>query len=168
MKTYTHNALVDLARRFLIGQKCNIVITEMASGAGQEPDAIGWPWDGWSILIECKASRADFLSDKKKGTRMGGVSMGAYRYYLAPRGLIDISELPNGWGLLEPYGKGAGKRMESRCFGEYSTRNEALLLISAMRRLKFTDQPGIRVRQYQIIGESANRATLGIRTEDGK
>jgi len=166
MKIYTHNDLVDLARRFLIGQKCNIVITEMASGAGQEPDAIGWPGDGYSILIECKTSRSDFLSDKNKCCRRTGYSMGAYRFYLAPQGMIDISEIPGGWGLLEPYGNGVGKRMESKYFDNYKPEREVRALLSAMRRLKFTDQLGIRVKQYQIIGESANRATLGIRAED--
>lgn len=27
--------------------------------------------------------------------------MGAYRYYLAPEGLVDLSEIPPKWGLVE-------------------------------------------------------------------
>ena len=167
MKIYTHDDLVELARRWLITRGCNVVITEMASNAGQEPDAIGWLGSGYSILIECKTSRADFFSDRNKGCNRADYSMGAYRFYLAPHGMIDVSDLPGGWGLLAPRGRRVAKQAESNYFENYKEDRELNILLSAMRRLKFKDQPGIRVRQYQIIGKSANRATVGIRAEEG-
>ncbi|WP_380092111.1 hypothetical protein [Deinococcus cellulosilyticus] len=68
------------------------------------PDVIGFrQW--WTVIIECKISRADFLADAKKphrvrvqqGIRKG---MGNYRLYACPTGLIKPEELPEKWGLL--------------------------------------------------------------------
>ena len=42
------------------------------------------------------------LSFAKKPHRKNPVmGMGNYRYFLCPKGLIDISELPDKWGLIE-------------------------------------------------------------------
>lgn len=78
-----------------------------------------------SLLVECKASRTDFLSDAVKPSRenTGGenpgkagelpsskravkpprktAGLGAYRFYMAPTSLLAPEELPEGWGLLE-------------------------------------------------------------------
>lgn len=68
----------------------------------EQPDVIGWVGLGYSWLIEVKVSRADFLKDKKKFQRLyPEKGMGDERYYLAPAGLIKLSELPDRWGLLE-------------------------------------------------------------------
>jgi len=61
----THADLVVHARKWLSSIGCSVVISEMASDAGEEPDDIGWR-SGVSIKVECKASRPDFLADKKK------------------------------------------------------------------------------------------------------
>jgi hypothetical protein len=67
---------------------------------GEQPDAIGWR-DGLSIMIECKASRSDFLADKNKDVRKRPErGMGDWRFYLCPPEIIYPSELPLGWGLL--------------------------------------------------------------------
>jgi hypothetical protein len=112
-----------------------VVLTEFAGGAvggsrrsrrsnREIPDAIGWLRSGVSLLIECKASRGDFLSDAVKPSRRSGKAgvpvspapnppkpeskpprktegLGAYRFYLTPSGLLRPDELPEGWGLLE-------------------------------------------------------------------
>lgn len=70
--------------------------------SGERPDAIGWR-DGISILIECKASHADFLADRKKPFRAetdNQQGMGDWRFYLCPPEIIKPEELPEGWGLL--------------------------------------------------------------------
>ncbi len=57
-----------------------------------------------STLYEMKASRGDFLSDKKKVFREHPEQgMGNFRYYVCPKGLIDVSEIPEHWGLLWVY-----------------------------------------------------------------
>jgi hypothetical protein len=157
VNTYTHDDLIEKARKWLWTKGCAVVITEMSSGGGQEPDAIGF-YPTHSTLIECKASRSDFLNDKNKCHQRTGTSMGDNRYYLAPEGLIHPDELPMKWGLLEPFGKGlkiiryAAWSLPKSCTAELS------LLVSAMRRMK-----GVSVRYYTY--DSKNRATLGVKKE---
>ncbi|TNC80293.1 MAG: hypothetical protein C9356_15120 [Oleiphilus sp.] len=100
-KPSEHTLLCHRAEQFLKKQHCAVVIREPFKAATREqPDAIGWR-DGVSILIECKATRSDFLADKYKPFRNdSGEGMGDWRFYLCPKGVIDKSELPPGWGLL--------------------------------------------------------------------
>ena len=55
-------------------------------------------------MIEVKVSRSDFFADKKKPERKAG-GVGTYRFYLAPAGLIAVTDLPESWGLLEFNGR---------------------------------------------------------------
>lgn len=105
----THAELVKRAERWLRNtRRCGVVICEAAAQSGETPDAIGWRFGGkLSVLVECKASRADFLADKRKWCRKNGAthSLGDERYYLAPAGIIKPEDLPERWGLLELSGK---------------------------------------------------------------
>lgn len=71
----------------------------------EQPDAIGWTPRGIVHVVEAKVSRADFLADVKKPHRRGDDSMGHYRWYVAPPGLIWQADL-DGAGLLERSGRG--------------------------------------------------------------
>jgi hypothetical protein len=143
----THDLLILRARYWLENTAgAKVVLTEFVGGAvggsrrsrrsnREIPDAIGWLRSGVSLLIECKASRGDFLSDAVKPSRRSGKvgvpgspaptapepeikpprkteGLGAYRFYLTPSGLLRSDELPEGWGLLElrssPRTEGAG------------------------------------------------------------
>ena len=160
----THSELVKKASRWLRAQGCGVVITEMRSGAGQEPDAIGWH-PTYSILVECKANRSDFLRDKHKCHQRTDRGMGDKRYYLAPPGIIKPEELPGGWGLLEPYGNGVKKIVyPSWKYKEKDCRGELTLLISAFRRIEGIMPEGISSKCYQI--ETKSRATIGILKEE--
>jgi hypothetical protein len=101
----THTELVERARKWLVGtQRCAVVLTEC--GCNEIADAIGWKYNGQSILVECKVSRADFLRDKKKFHRRHPSSgMGMLRYYMASPKLISVDELPENWGLCEVHPK---------------------------------------------------------------
>ena len=161
----THKELVKKAKGWLRAKGCGVVITEMASNAGQEPDAIGWQ-RSFSILIECKASRSDYMKDKNKEHQRLGKSMGDKRYYLAPKGIIKPEELPEKWGLLEPYGNGVKRIRNSGWFDrEKNCRGEAILLVSAIRRIKGVMPEGTSVKSYVI--ETNCRATIGISKEEG-
>lgn len=106
----THKELVDAAYRWLTRKDGNcrsavgFAFKELKSLSDEIPDVIAFnSWE--SILIECKASRSDFLSDKKKPHRKKG--MGNWRFYCCPTGMIKKEELPERWGLL--YVNEAGK-----------------------------------------------------------
>lgn len=117
--------------------KCGVVLRELVTSASEIPDAIGWYLGGrFSILVECKISRADFLRDQKKWTR-GEVGsefgLGVYRYYLAPRGLLSVDEMPERWGLLESDGRRIIVSQLSGTF-ERSLVREMTMLWSECRR----------------------------------
>lgn len=140
---FTHGELVTLAETWLWRQGCGVVFAELSTLATPEtPDAIGFRTTT-SILVECKATRADFLADKNKPFRQNPEKgMGDWRFYLTPKGLITKDELPEGWGLIE-VGKGI-RRTHGGPKGNIWTTNqphagnklaEQALLYSALRRL---------------------------------
>ena len=94
----THKELVEIAYRWLLKSgKCGLAFKELKSIDDEIPDAIGFD-SMCSILIEVKCSRSDFFADKKKRHRSKG--MGNWRFFLCPKGMIKVSELPEKWGLI--------------------------------------------------------------------
>jgi hypothetical protein len=73
------------------------------AGSRERVDCIGFRQQ-CSALIEVKVSRSDFIADMKKPERQSG-GVGTYRFYLAPAGLLGISDLPEKWGLIEASGR---------------------------------------------------------------
>lgn len=95
----THNELVNLAARYLEFSGFRVILTEPGY-VSEKPDAIGFK-EGCSVLIECKASRSDFLADRKKPFRNGKEKgVGNYRYYLTNPYVANIHDLPHKWNLL--------------------------------------------------------------------
>jgi len=96
-----HKTLCDRAARWLRKScGCSVVLSELTSYATEIPDAIGWRSD-YSVLVEVKVSRADFLADAGKPHRMvPEQGMGMFRFYLCPPGVIYPRDLPERWGLL--------------------------------------------------------------------
>lgn len=104
----SHKELVDKGALFLTQIKnwkfrCQYAVTEFkCSGVQEQPDILGFD-SCKQILIEVKVSRMDFKRDFKKVCRQldGCSDLGTFRYYLAPKGIIKVDELPDNWGLLE-------------------------------------------------------------------
>ncbi len=98
-----HKTLCELGEKWLRRQGCRVVLRDPFKAivrTGECPDVIGWR-DGHSILIECKVSRSDFLADKNKKFRKDpALGMGDVRLFLAPPNVIQVEDLPEGWGLL--------------------------------------------------------------------
>lgn len=166
---FTHNELVDKARKWL-SSRSPVTITELATNAGEEPDVIAFcvnlkqnkSYIGYgSVLIECKASRSDYLADKKKMYRRKPENgMGDYRYYMAPLGLIKADELPEKWGLLEIQENGRIKMIKIPERQESNKTHEITVLISTLRRLNIDDGTHISIKKYTY--ETKNRASLTI------
>lgn len=135
-----HAELVRVVQGWLRERACKIVLAEASTmGTLEEPDVIGWGSAlGDSTLVECKASRADFLADKKKPFRQKpDTGMGRRRFYAAPANLIRIDDLPLGWGLLEVLEAGPKRIRETvpcRPFGVWNLRAEVAFLSSALQR----------------------------------
>jgi len=140
----THAKLVALAVGWLRRYRCGVVLSEQACVSGEMPDALGWKKACHSVLVECKVSRADFLADRDKPFRQKPENgVGNERYYLTPRGLTGVEELPAGWGLLEVCGreiervKASAKNLRSAVGFE----NEMNLLLASLRRVEIRIEP---------------------------
>ncbi|MBZ5707353.1 MAG: hypothetical protein LAN63_18555 [Acidobacteriia bacterium] len=140
----THPQLVQKAVEWLRGYRCGVVLSEQACLSGEMPDAIGWKRACHSVLIECKISRADFLADRDKPfRRTPEVGVGCERFYLAPKGLIRVDELPCGWGLLECRNRkvelvrAAARNLRTAVGFRY----EMNLLLASLRRVEIRIEP---------------------------
>lgn len=165
--TPTHADLVEAGRQWLLRRRagnlasgrrsrgvCSVVLTEMVTQVSETPDVLGW-YGGVSIVIEAKASRADFLADRKKSFRRHPENgLGQFRYYIAPKAMITASELPDGWGLIEVSGDDAGRVRVARESQVFSARhdNEVAVLISLVRRLDV--EPGKHVSIMVYVKQS--------------
>ena len=102
-----HSVLQLSGARWLKDHGFPLVQIESHTVRKEHPDVIGFSL-AYFAIIECKASRADFLRDKGKISRQEPEALGNFRFYLAPEGIIDESEIPSGWMLLE-YSEGKAK-----------------------------------------------------------
>jgi len=155
--TFTHSQLVEVAYKWLIkNRRCGVAFKELNTSCcnGEYPDAIGFTMGAHSVLVEVKVSRSDFLSDKKKSFRKNpNHGMGTNRFYMCPSELIQVKDLPPGWGLVwvdvkgktkiihdpiteYPYESGGNKYVLKRSFVfEKNIKAENELMYSALRRL---------------------------------
>jgi len=166
-ETMTHKEGVELARVWLArrhgrGAACPVVVvTELTHGLKETPDAIGWHGTS-STVVEVKASRADFRSDAQKLFRRDSTfGMGDERYYLAPAGLIQPEELPEGWGLIEVHGSDKLRvAVRSGWFQEKQHQSETSLLLSVIRRIGQHAPDCVSIRCYTT--DTKKRATLTV------
>lgn len=143
----THAALVELAYGWVLRRTpCGFAFKELVSLAGEIPDVIGFGSRDYSVIVECKVSRADFFADRKKRFRIpGALSCGRFRFYACPDGMVKVDEVPQGWGLL--YAKGTriravhnpylptGSNVWRNGLDEVNEHAERCLMYSALRRL---------------------------------
>jgi len=127
---WTHRQLCDFAVQWMQrpasrnGPGCQIAFSECKGDwNGEIVDAIGFRagvYGECSVVVECKTSRADYLADRLKPHRQhSSTGMGAYRYFLAPEGLLRADELPDAWGLIEVTDKGIIKPRTGHVFLRY-------------------------------------------------
>lgn len=147
----THAELVRRAAVWLRNHGAVVTSTEVVAWCcAESPDVIGWGYDGISYVIECKATRSDFMADKTKPHRDGKVcGLGNYRYYAAPAGLIDRDELPEGWGLIEASGGGMRQRKAATCQEAHDQREKVLLV----QVLRYGWQPEWRAKHNVEVAE---------------
>lgn len=141
-----HAQLVDAAVDWLRRKyRCGIVLSEQYCATGEVPDAIGWKGMCRSVVVECKAARADFLADGKKPFRTTPEeALGCERFYLAPRGMIARAELPKDWGLLEYAGREVNvivKAPRKNLRTELGLMKEMNLLLASLRRVEVRIEP---------------------------
>lgn len=141
-----HAQLVARAAQWLRGKYgCGIILSEQYCATGEVPDVIGWKGSCQSVLVECKVSRGDFLSDANKPFRLKPEEgLGSKRFYMAPAGMIKREELPKYWGLLEC--KGRDVTMAVKPGGQdlrtaAGLMREMSLLLASLRRVEVRIEP---------------------------
>jgi hypothetical protein len=138
------------------------VITELTTAAGETPDVFGLGYT--TMLVECKATRSDFLADSDKPFRRNPEQgLGDLRYYFAPEGVIRVEELPANWGLVEVHGK-QNKKVALAVKQPKDDRLEMCLVASAFQRLNIPEGNHISAKFYRI--QSKCRATITV--DDGE
>ena len=140
----THAQLVEKAVRWLRAYRCGVVLSEQACASGEMPDAIGWKQACHSVLVECKVNRSDFLADREKPFRVKPEKgVGSERFYLTPRELVKLEELPCGWGLLH-YHRGRVEMLHPSAKNlrtAVGLRYEMNLLLASLRRVEVRIEP---------------------------
>jgi hypothetical protein len=154
-----HATLVQLGVRWL-SRQCSVVLYESAPVKKEIPDVIGWA-GARSVLIECKASRADFLRDAAKIARTKPkAGMAQRRYYLSPANVVQVDDLPAKWGLLwADKGKITVMR-EAKGFSQRNLPAEVLFLSAMLRRAQI--RIGTRPLSEWLRGENRFEAVRGI------
>lgn len=141
----THKELTERAVKWLKRHSnntkipnCSTIASEIASNttSGEIPDVLGWCY--WtSVLIETKVSRSDFLRDFKKPFRQfADIGMGEFRYYICPKDLIKVEEVPEDWGLLYCNEKGKIETIKLANRQQANLQCERTILLSLVRRAK--------------------------------
>src|SRR6185369_10241854 len=143
---WKHAALVGRAVDWLRHHYgCGIILSEQYCATGEIPDAIGWKGFCHSVVIECKASRADFIADANKPFRLKPEEgLGAERLYLAPEGIISPQELPKNWGLLECTRREVRLTVKPKRIDQRTTigmMKEMNLLLASLRRVEVRIEP---------------------------
>lgn len=139
-KPLSHSKLVKAAQKWVRSRGYILQLCEFKTNMTQEePDVIGWKNAGWSVVVECKTSRSDFLVDKKKSFRRNpSLGMGYHRWLFTSVGLLKKEELPESWGLAEVEQRGMQKRVRIVAHPtphhERALRDENVLLVQACRR----------------------------------
>jgi hypothetical protein len=132
----THEDLRKRAVRWLTNTKhCGVVLSEIVTATSEIPDAVGW--QAWaSFLVECKTSRADFRAQKDKCWMRSGRGVGQFRYFMAPDGVIELSDLEDSdWGLLR-VGDHSIRVLKEATRRDPNREDEIRMLVSALRRIK--------------------------------
>lgn len=138
-----------------------MVLYEFATEADENPDVIGWAPGAGSILIECKLSRSDFLSDAAKIVRRNPrTGMGHRRYYLSPPDLIQVKDLPPKWGLLWAAKGQITVKRDARGHAERNLAAEVWFLSSMLRRAQI--RIGARPLSEWLRGGNRFEAKRGI------
>ena len=141
---------------------CSVVTTEV--GSAHNADAWGWSTGGYSVQVECKATRSDFRADAKKYERQHPEhDVGDFRYYMTPAGLVQPDEVPDRWGLVEC--RGNQVRIVKHAQRQPETRRELEMatLVSCLRRIP-EPAKGVNVSVYTYRASMVKRpkATLHI------
>lgn len=109
-KQKTETILEALKRKCTSWHRCNVLFPELRLGSGYSDIAqrridlfmISAEKGNYTTAFEIKVSRADFLKDTKDDLKQRGARLYSSNfYYVAPKGMLKIDEIPMWAGLIE-------------------------------------------------------------------
>lgn len=109
-KQKTETILEALKRKCTSLHRCNVLFPELRLGSGYSDIAqrridlfmISAEKGNYTTAFEIKVSRADFLKDIKNDLKQRGARLYSSNfYYVAPKGMLKIDEIPMWAGLIE-------------------------------------------------------------------
>lgn len=159
----THAELVAKAAAWLRRNGFPVVFSEISTGVMEIPDAIGFSSSGETAVVECKASRADFLRDAKKYHRRERSGLGNARYYMAPEGVIRVDASPREGVSVDKWDKAFVYSVLRRLdvgglLDVMDVQQAQRRLIHLRRQVEFLERNyrsglnGLRVRRMQLDG----------------
>jgi hypothetical protein len=86
--------------------------------------------------------------------------LGHKRYYLAPRNIIPVNELPEGWGLLEVDDNQKVMCICASALFRSNAHAEATILLSVLRRVSIIPDKCVSLRVF--TSKTKNRASLTV------
>lgn len=158
---YKANELIDrLKIKFSSGQRY-VVLEQVCDGTGKYAsswiDAIVinlWPSEGCSrSAFEIKVNRNDFLNELKRPEKNAWAREYCHEFwYIGPPDVIKEEELPEGTGLMIPYGKGlkvirAARRKEK-------AELDDVFLASLARSLQYNSMREKNISKRDLLKES--------------
>lgn len=174
MAELTHTDLVRRAVVMARSSGYSVIFAEMATQESVYiPDVLAWqPGGRRSLLVECKASRSDFLADRKKPIHAAPEMFpGESRVYLVAEGVAKAEDVPPNWGLTVVRSKTSRlviERLPTPLAPSVKRlQSEIHYLTKALRRLdlgaEFNPVSGKFVPQGQsgATGHELDRATHG-------
>lgn len=153
-----HKDLVDRAVRWLRSRhSCSVVFAEMTTAVSETPDVIGW-YRFTSHVVEVKVSRSDFHRDRDKIHVRAGMSMGQFRWYLTPPGLLKVEDLPPKYGLAEVRGSRIRVVRDAEPREDRALNQEVQLLVSAVQRAHLGVQFDQKTARWESYAKGRARA----------
>lgn len=102
----TKSEMIKRAEKWLRNtERCEFVCIKR-SALTYHPDLIGYKSNGVTVVVECRSSMDEFLKDRKSWLKKNDDkdrTMGVLRYYFAPKNVLSSDDMPDGWGLIEPF-----------------------------------------------------------------
>lgn len=150
---YSHHDLVKISAKWVKNVlKFPVVVTELkCNGSREIPDVLAFRAHS-SLIVECKTSMSDFRKDFKKPERVGEkLGIGNYRLYCAPKGLINIENIPQSWGFLEVDLKGKVSLEKFKHGNLYSSNNSPRFITDKDDFFHFSDIEKERAFLYSIL-----------------
>jgi hypothetical protein len=112
-----------------------------------------YPSRGLAVLgFELKVSRADWLRELKNAGKADDIAlMCDYWWVVAEKGIVAHGELPHGWGLLEPHGRGLRAEVEAACVCDTGVLRERLMdrafVAAILRRVTEADEAALKAAE---------------------